>query len=803
MAGFLNAFNKSFQMPDDPQEVDASEQRRYAQMEQEELTRSNGVRFDNATKSVVGDIENATNPSKLLQGLTIPSIAADGSSVDLDVSNLIQEKDGSGWVVGLKNPQTGENTIVTDTADANPNGKVTKFTNEQINNALTNKYNSLSTLSGSLDREMISRMASNLSNEAYGARTMDSRLGYLPGKVDSGTINDTTRNTIQKGTLFNNALQKARDTDDPFAYRGANIASTDELVAYGSGAAGASSDSVSPSQINEQISPEFQSDPSTRRPSERGTEGELDIKEPTYTSFEAGDIEEDYPELKGRPSWKSTFPFVTLKNKLGKKYTPALGVEYVRAINKSGVNTIDLQKSTWLRDNIELVGANLDQIKKWDKDNNQPEGTFLLTLEKMGVAAEEAVLARRDSKKNMTTELREAAYPENVFNVAIMSENVNNNETPDKSIAKVNIENLWKKQNDEDFVTDALKNYDTKAIIDQNGSPNESEIQKRAENATRYAAQLNIDGVNALTKIKRSLSNDAKVHATIIGAAATAALQRNSEGVPTLNKDIFDLLYRKNWNIYTTGDPDISRKDLISKSSSSSKTRRDKNIDSIRTLRGTVDTSLAAANTAREQLTEVDTKGFWFFVKNYATGTDDIKNDANVSKVAAFKSAAAASLENLTRLKEEVRLSGDFPGNNIPDYYRGSIQRIEERVATDLLTAAALSETTGGLAAWVASLGTDEESFDIFNNLNNFVIAVPEDGKITQNTRIIAIGRDGNPSATEFSVKQLGLTLQKGTARRLVRMLVENQKNNQIAQGILDARRKEAPPPLFEDKTSS
>ena len=60
MAGFLNAFNKSFERPGEQADIDPNEQRRYAKMAQEDM---DIMGYDSATDSITANLEGASQES--------------------------------------------------------------------------------------------------------------------------------------------------------------------------------------------------------------------------------------------------------------------------------------------------------------------------------------------------------------------------------------------------------------------------------------------------------------------------------------------------------------------------------------------------------------------------------------------------------------------------------------------------------------------------------------------------------------------------------------------------------------------
>ena len=174
-------------------------------------------------------------------------------------------------------------------------------------------------------------------------------------------------------------------------------------------------------------------------------------------------------------------------------------------------------------------------------------------------------------------------------------------------------------------------------------------------------------------------------------------------------------------------------------------------------------------------------------ISTWSIKTSGPKEEELVKSIATFKTAAAESLEQLTRFKEQIKLGSDFINTNVPDAYQGTIKRLEDGVVTNLLISAGLSREAGGLAAWVASWGVEDQQFDAFTNLDNFIIVPSKDG-VTKNTRIMAIDSNGNPRNTEFTVGQLENSINKKNANKLVSILLERQKNNERTAKLLKER---------------
>tara|TARA_R110000803_G_scaffold62765_1_gene123155 strand:+ start:52 stop:2619 length:2568 start_codon:yes stop_codon:yes gene_type:complete len=815
MAGFLNAFNKSFEPPGEQADIDPNEQRRYTVMAQEDLTRSDAVKFDTATSKVVGDVDSIKpeNRKNIFAGVTVPSVGANGERIDFDASNLI--KDGDFWVVGLKNPQTGEDTIVTDTSDANPNGNVTKFTSEQMNNALANKYNLLSSLSGTLDKEMIVRMTKKQSDYSYSSRSKLSELpptgGYSQVRIGKAAIDKATEESINSGNLYRGILEEAEKAGDIFTMRGANVASKEELISYGSGASGATSTPVSPDQINEAITPEFESIPSTVKSTTATatTTGsslfdQLDIQKAKAVAGQSTAFtnrDKDYPEL------KDTLFTPGAKRLLGTGQTyvdATTGVELVRAVNRqanNGIGTaIDLNTPSFTKTNINLLGKNIKAIETWSNNTGQPVSSFITELEAAAVNAQEAVdaLPKPNSQDKISyygnkARVKNLLDPDNIFSTALISENIKNDQPPEEGVSKKAAVALWRGQRNTFAMTDVFKKQDDKALFTgaENGDFDQGQYEKRVATARRLAGEdaLNIKSATSLASINRNLKNDAEVHATIIGAAASAGLQ-TIDGKVSLNKDIYDMLYAKNWNIYTTGDPNISRKDLMSKAASGKQSEFAKWITETTTAIGTTDTSIETAASLLDALQEQGGFSFFGLFGTSELETGGITDEDNAATIASFRTASARGLELLTRLKEKVKYGATYSsfGNTVPDEYQGTIKRMEDKVARNLLIAGGLSRQPGGLAGWVASWGKGGDQFDAFTNLDNWVI-VPSENGVTKNSRIMAIDAQGSPRETEFTVQQLQNSLNRKEANKLVSILLERQKNNKRTADLLEKRK--------------
>tara|TARA_R110000787_G_scaffold101675_1_gene207262 strand:- start:6372 stop:8894 length:2523 start_codon:yes stop_codon:yes gene_type:complete len=828
MAGFLNAFNKSFERPGEQADIDPNEQRRYAKMAQEDLTNTGGVRWDVASEGIVGDIDKANDVDKrrLLRGTSIPSIAADGSIVEFDISDLMQEEDGS-WVVGLKNPQTGEDTIVTDTSDANPNGNVTKFTTEQINNALANKYRSLATLSGGNDRILSGQIGADLVSLARDNRkaNLDNEQRRLAEDAKS----------VQQGEKINAALKLSEKTKNINATRGVLGATPGQLEDYLSSmtpsvdsAETQAANSLFPERASGQEQLQQNAPPPVAAPPESALD--LDMVDEQEAAFLAEgpvynvdivptsgvSVGDNYitattgrKQVIGKEEAAVLYPelaktdFAVTSGSISTKTSNAIkGAEYVRALNKNGA-PINLEENSFINKHWDVIGENVSVFQQRDKERQLPAGTTLSLVQGFAdIHEQEAVnLDTSKYKSNIgrqgriNSDKRKLRNPNRAVAAAVMSQASldevdsldDDNTTRQTLVDPAYLPALKKDQNNSGSFTDALNTDAVKKVVSPDGSLNEDAAKAVIEQGREVAEKEGFNSAEALANVDRSLSNDVKVQRAITAAAMAASIQTNANGTNTFDQGLYNTLFGSNWNTYTTGDPNISIKDLMGKTTSGSATRVSNWIDATKNWIGKVDTPLATAATNLNALQVQSGTSLFGLISTWSIKTSGPKEEELVKSIATFKTAAAESLEQLTRFKEQIKLGSDFINTNVPDAYQGTIKRLEDGVVTNLLISAGLSREAGGLAAWVASWGVEDQQFDAFTNLDNFIIVPSKDG-VTKNTRIMAIDSNGNPRNTEFTVGQLENSINKKNANKLVSILLERQKNNERTAKLLKER---------------
>jgi len=819
MAGFLNAFNQAYRSPDDPQEVDANEQRRYAKMAQEDLSNTKGVRYDFNTESIVGDINSANEVDRrrLLMGTKVPSVAADGSIVEFDVSNVMQEEDGS-WVVGLKNPQTGEDTIVTDTSNADPNGRVTKFTTEQINNAIANKYKSLATLSGGLDTIIIQQI---------GARGVT-----LAGDNRQKQVQQATAKAIEDGNTINTAIEVAEKQGDVDATRGAIGATPGQLKDYlrnsmtpnasmTPGAGDQSANSLFPEREGVQAQLQQQRDAGTAPASTTLLEDSEDaLKLPMIDSTDTSggakflrgqrdpeaakiplDIGKYSPNVMRPAKFNEDFPELA-----GTKYVEGLrigkdgvnaakGVTYIRGLDRNGV-PVDLEKNSFVKDNWDVIGRNADRLQDRDAKLGLPPGTTLLSIQSFAdqnqrgaEAAEEQISlfsTKNDPKK---LERDRLLNPQTAVDQAVLAgaslEDINSlatkNKTRQNLIDPTNFNSLEKIQKDTGKVTTAISDNAAATVLNPDGSVNQQAAEDIIDKGRKVAEAGGYNSPKAVARTPRNFANDIKVQRALTAAAMAASLQTDSDGTVSFNSTLYNTLFDSNWNTYTTGDPNISLDtlSLMRSRTTGGKSAADRYKDYVTSIDNaleTVDAEIDKGRGAIGQLQTVEKRGLFGLITRI-TQDNEVLSKETVKAIADLGVSAAKGLEELTRLDELIE-SGNYDGFVDPRQ-RGAIKRAQEQKVVHILTAGALSKRTGGLAGWVATWGEAAGGINPFTNLDNFKVITGPDGNITDATTLVVVNSLGDEIGEAINLKQLKNAVNTENAERVLSVLLKRQQAQQ------------------------
>jgi len=813
MAGFLNAFNKSFERPGEQADIDPNEQRRYTKIAMEGITNTGGVIWDPNKEDFVGDINSVTpeNRAGLLRNITLPSKGANGEIVEFNVSDLIEEKDGSGWVLGLTG-QDGAKTIATDSSDANPNAPVTKFTTEQINLALANNYRSLAALGGGIDAVMTGKILSQMVPISGAGRQEKLRIAQA-----------ADARARKEGETFNELQRIARAQGNVETERGAYVADknmlSNVLAEFKGGAQedqtvnslfpgyGDTQASVKQTQEEKQAALDSQGPPpvdaTTLDEVQAGTtsiassflrtgDNKSNVTIPRLAnsaipgSLGSNQFFKDYPELKD----------FEVKSGSSKANKAARGVTYIRALEENGM-PINLEENSFITNNWDVVGQNVKRFQERDRQEGLPAGTTLLSVQSIAddnkQKAENMTIpgnARGARKSNALNDRRNLLNPETAINTALLVQaKLNQLGDIPKLIDPSQLKTITKSQKTSDSVTSAANTNAINTVVDNNGNVDESAADGLVTEATEIVNEFGITSPRDISKVKSNLGNDIKMQRVLTAASLRAALRTSPNGTVSFDKNMYDTFFDQNWNTYTTGDPNISRKDLMSKTTSGSATPVSNWIDATKKGIGDTDKPLAIAATNLNALQVQSGTSLFGLISTWNIKTSGPKEEELVKSIATFKTAAAESLEQLTRFKEQIKLGSEFAnfGTNVPEAYQGTIKRLEDAVVTNLLISAGLSREPGGLAAWVASWGVDDQQFDAFTNLDNFIIVPSKDG-VTKNTRIMAIGSNGEPRNTEFTVGQLENSINKKNANKLVSILLERQKNNERTAKLLKER---------------
>jgi hypothetical protein len=810
--GFLNAFTRAFEPPGEQADIDPNEQRRYAKMAQEDLTNTGGVRWDVASEGIVGDIDKANDVDKrrLLRGTRIPSIAADGSIVEFDVSDLMQEKDGS-WIVGLKNPQTGEDTIVTDTSNADPNGNVTKFTTEQINNALANKYRSLATLSGGNDRILSGQIGADLVSLAT-----DTRKANL--------VNEQRRlaedaKSVQQGEKINAALQLSEKNDDIFASRGILGATPGQLEDYLSSmtpsvdsAETQAANSLFPERAGRQEQLRQNAPPPVAAPPESALD--LDMVDEQEAAFLAEgpvynvdivptsgvSVGENYitattgrKQVIGKEEAEVLYPelaktdFAVTSGRISTKTSNAIkGAEYVRALNKNGA-PINLEKNSVINKHWDVIGENVSLFQQRDKERQLPAGTTLSLVQGFADIHEQEAVNLDTSKYKynigrqgrINSDKRILRNPNRAVAAALTSQASldeidsldDKNTTRQTLVDPTYLPALKKSQDNTGSFTDALNTDAVKKVVSPDGSLNEDAAKAIIEQGREVAEKEGFNSAEALANVDRSLSNDVKVQRAITAAAMAASIQTSPNGTNTFDQGLYKTLFDSNWNTYTTGDPNTSLKDVFAAKGTKAKEYITNYTTAINALIGNVETTL---KTADLNLLETQQAKGWTLlgiIGETATGTAKL-SDETVKAIASFRLNAGVALEDLRKLSDRINLRDPgLPGYQ--PYQEAQVKRMQEKAASNVLLAGMMSRRATGLAEWVASWGKETMDANYFTNLDNFTVVNADKGKITKNTQINMMGGDGNVYTMDMA--QLEKMTNKKTAPLVLDTLLKYQ----------------------------
>lgn len=819
MAGFLNAFNRAYRSPDDPQEVDANEQRRYAKMAQEDLSNTKGVRYDFNTESVVGDINSANEVDKrrLLMGTKVPSVAADGSIVEFDVSNVMQEEDGS-WVVGLKNPQTGEDTIVTDTSNADPNGRVTKFTTEQINNAIANKYKSLATLSGGLDTLIIGQI--------------NARGVTLAGDNRQKQLQQATAKTIEDGDTVNTAIEVAEKQGDVDAARGAIGATPGQLRDYlrnsmtpnasmTPSAGDQSANRLFPEREGAQAQLQQQRDAGTapasttllensedaltlpmidstdtsggakflrgQRDPEAAYKIPLDIGKYSPNVMRPAKFNEDFPELAGTKYVEGL--------RIGKDgVNAAKGVTYIRGLDRNGV-PVDLEKNSFVKNNWDVIGRNADRLQDRDAKLGLPPGTTLLSIQSFAdqnqrgaEAAEEEISlfsTKNDPKK---LERDELLNPQTAVDQAVLAgaslEDIDSlatkNKTRQNLIDPTNFNSLEKIQKNTGKITTAISDNAAATVLNPDGSVNQQVAEDIIDKGRKVAEAGGYNSPKAVARTPRNFANDIKVQRALTAAAMAASLQTDSNGTVSFNNALYDTLFDSNWNTYTTGDPNISLDtlSLMGTRNTSGKSAADQfkgYITSIDNALEKVDAQIDKGVGAIGELQVANERGLFGLITRVYKDNKGL-SDESVGAITDLEVSSSRALEQLTRLDEIIEF-GNYDGFVDPRQI-GSIKRAQEKMVVHMLTAGVLSKRIGGLAGWVASWGEAPGGVNPFTDLNNFEVVTGPDGNITDASKLQLRNFRG-VKEQPISLGDLKIALGSKNAERVLSVLLKRQQAQQ------------------------
>ena len=815
MAGFLNAFNKSFERPGEQADIDPNEQRRYAKMAQEDM---DIMGYDSATDSITANLEGASQESisTALNGVEIPSI--NGDTVELtSVNGLTENKDGS-WSVNVLN-KDGTGGVLTDSSDRNPNAPVTRFTTEQIKTAITNKYIKLASMSGGPDQRLIQTMIKDLGEEVA-ERRIKKLFTFNNTSTNTSTNTDASSGEDdswykQVRTSIPNQAASYKVLEDVFkeqgnieAIRGLNTATPEEIETYGEELFGSKkswNEAVSKANDAKNISFNTTSTGFTERagdPSGYDTEirrrfslGESpsgssqaasamfqsqaaptpELGKINFTSQQPGDDRVTNPVIANVPVEKKYRADGTLKPAsmlpfTDKEYARDIGRKYVDALANESDNPeisaqiLALDDTSWIKTNPGFVGAYEREMQQADKISNAPAGTTLLQAEELAktrkIAADKIQTdidntVDSGEKNRLKHEKSKLLSQRNILRTAILNQNVLSGSKV-LGISEEDEKELEKVQRRTASVSTAIATAIRQKEV--------SEADSIQNTAAELAKSNNITSVELLTQRKRGLKADMIVANIISAVAYRASMSTDTSGNVTMNKNIFDSIYNKNWNLYTTGNPNMALADM----SASKATRLTKKIDRGYEMLDTIDTFADVGQGLIDKQTDVAKSGILFFIRKVQTGAQ-----GNPEEYQEFTGQLASNIKKrmnlLKRLKEE-----DYRPV-LPEATGKRILRLEKDVARDFLIHGIISRKTDGIAAWVKSWGTDIENINAFTDLNNFRIVTGENDEVTESSKIVFVNSDGEVTGKEITVKNL---FQRSNVRDALAVMGALQRHN-------------------------